>query len=232
MSQISLLYRLQQMDTESRQKKTRLAEVLKAQKESDKLIEARGRAVTADATLHKWQTRQRDLNLELNGLTTKAKQSENRLYSGLVKNPKELSDLQREIESLGRRRATLEDEILEAMLEGEAAQEEKSAADQHLHLTQSDWEKSQSALRHEQNDLDRRLQELAHLRQELMPLLTAASLAEYEATGRRRGGLAVVGLKQNVCQGCQVVVPAHLVRLANQGELAHCESCGRILYPI
>ncbi|MEW5989152.1 MAG: hypothetical protein AB1791_21205 [Chloroflexota bacterium] len=232
MSQPSLLYRLQQIDTETRQKKTRLGEVLKAQKESEKLVEARGRAATVEATLHKWQTRQRDLNLELSGLDTKARQSENRLYSGLVKNPKELSDLQREIESLGRRRTHLEDEILEAMIEVEAAQEEKTAADQHLHLTQSDWEKNQSALRHEQNDLTGRLQELAHLRQEVLPLLTAASLAEYEAAGRRRGGLAVVALKQNVCQGCQVVVPAHLVHLAGQGQLAYCESCGRILYPV
>ncbi|MEZ4515948.1 MAG: hypothetical protein R3C44_03590 [Chloroflexota bacterium] len=44
------------------------------------------------------------------------RQSEQRLYSGDVKNPKELTDLQHEIESLGRRRDTLETDVLEALM--------------------------------------------------------------------------------------------------------------------
>jgi predicted nucleic acid-binding Zn-ribbon protein len=122
MSQTQQLLQLQEIDTSIRQKKTRLAEVLHAQKESAELLAARQSADSAAAELQNWQSQRRDLNLELDSLNTKAKRSEQRLYSGNVKNPKELSDLQNEIASLSRRRSTLEDEILEAMIMIEEAE--------------------------------------------------------------------------------------------------------------
>ena len=102
MSQIQQLYRLQQMDTEIRQKKQRLTEVLRAQKETEALLAAREREKTAVFALKKWQGSHSNLNLELGSLNSKAKSAENRLYSGNVKNPKELTDLQDQIAAMGR----------------------------------------------------------------------------------------------------------------------------------
>ena len=126
---IHQLFQLQKLDTEIDEKKKRLGDVLKAQKEPASLQKKRQRAETAVETLQKWQTKHQDLTLEVGSVTTKAKNSENRLYSGKVTNPKELSDLQQEIESLGRRKAALEDEVLEALVMIEDAQTEKTAAD-------------------------------------------------------------------------------------------------------
>ena len=99
MSEVQQLYQLQEIDTELQEKKRRLAEVLNAQKETDELLAARERVTATEGELHIWQTKQRDLNLQLESLNGKAKRSEDRLYSGTVSNPKELTDLQNEIAS-------------------------------------------------------------------------------------------------------------------------------------
>ena len=129
MSQVQQLYQLQQIDTEIRQKKQRLGDVLRAQKETEALLAARKRMETAVSALQSWQTQRQDLDLELQTLKNKAKSAEQRLYSGNVKNPKELADLQSSIDSMGRQRAALEDEVLEAMIMIEDAETEKAAAD-------------------------------------------------------------------------------------------------------
>jgi predicted nucleic acid-binding Zn-ribbon protein len=230
MSQIDVLYRLQQIDTEIRDKKKRLGDVLRAQKESDALLAARARSTAAAAEHKNWQTKQQNLNHEIATIANKAKVEEERLYSGKVKNTKEMTDMQKDIEALGRRRAALEDDLIEIMLMLEETQGELKAAETDLQRIQAEWEASQSHLRKEQHTLALRLNELNGQRQQQLPLVSAAALAEYEKAGKR-SGLAVATLDNNGrCLGCQLTVSAQLVKAAREGQLIHCPSCGRILY--
>ena len=231
MSQIQQLYQLQEIDTNLRQKKTRLAEVLQAQKETDELKAARQRAANAADELQKWQNQRRDLNLELENLNDKTKRSEQRLYSGNVKNPKELSDLQNEIASFSRRRAGLEDAVLEAMIMIEEAEEEKTAADDSLAAIQAKWERTQANYKQEQNELALALHQLMNRRQEQLKMVTAESLSEYETLSRSKNGLAVARLRANMCLGCRTTVSANIERLARHGQRAYCGNCGRIVVP-
>jgi hypothetical protein len=231
MSQVDLLYRLQQIDDEIAQKKQRFGEVLRLQKESKGLTDARERSKTAAAESQRLRTQQLDLNLELKGLTDKAKRSEDRLYSGLVKNPKELSDLQHEIESLTRRRSGLEDEVLEAMIMVEDAQEENDEASTELARIEAQWTASQAHLKAEQSDLVQRINELNQIRKDHAGSISPKFLTAYDKTMKNGMGSAVVLLRNNRCRGCQVTVPANRVKAANEGELVYCDSCGRILSP-
>lgn len=229
MSQVQQLYLLQQIDTEIREKKRRLGEVLRAQKETEELLAAKARLETAVTERQTWQTQQKDLNQELQTLKNKAKSAEQRLYSGNVKNPKELTDLQNSIESLGRQRAVLEDEILEAMIMVEDAEAEKTAAAEALQTIQARWEQSQTALKKEQNELALRIHELTGQRQNRLSNITADSLAEYEAISRKANGLAVVKIKNSLCTGCRLNVSAQKEKEANEGKKVYCANCGRIL---
>ena len=229
MAQVQQLYRLQQIDMEIREKKQQLGQVLRAQKEPDALLAARRRAETALAELQQWQLSHKDLSLELSSLNNKARSSENRLYSGNVRNPKELEDLQKEIESLGRRRSALEDDVLEAMIMMEETQAEKAAADEALAEMEAEWELRVAGLKIEQNELALRLNTLNALRQKQVALISPNLLAEYEQLSQRRGGIAVATLRGNECQGCQLTVSANKVIDANEGKLVYCGSCGRIL---
>lgn len=232
MSQVDLLYRLQQIDDDIRSAKERLKKVIQLQKESEALLVARKRAEKAANELQMWQTRQNELNLEIKGLNDKAKRSENRLYSGTVTNPKELTDLQQEIDSLARRRSHLEDDLLEAMIMVEDSQEESSLATGSLKKMQSDWDQDQLDLQVEQVELISGIQELTRLRQQQVEKISPASLAAYENAIRRAGITAVVHMSNGRCRGCQVTVPANLVKAADEGQLVNCDSCGRILCPI
>lgn len=231
MSQVDLLYHLQQIDTEIRQKKQRLGEVLQAQKENTALLTALRQAAATAADLENWQSQQRKLNLELDDLNAKAKRSEDRLYSGNVKNPKELADLQKEIESLGRRRSDLEDEVLETMIMIEESQAAHDAGAAELAQIEAAWQQSLNDLQTEQMALATRLNELVTRRQAQVERVAPQSMVMYESSAKRRAGLAVAELKNNICMGCQVSLPASVVRAAQEGQLIHCSNCGRILHP-
>ena len=232
MSHIQQLYRLQQVDTEINAKKTRLKEVIQLQREPQRLRAARERAEKALVTLHENQALLEDLNLEVGGVNAKAKDSEQRLYSGKVTNPKVLADLQLELAALGRRRTALEDEILEAMILVEDAQIENTSAADDLAAVEAAWEQTQATLQVEQNELALALHGLLGRRQEMAGSVPEKMLADYEAVKARKNGLAVVALEEHRCTGCHVRLPENKVAQAERGEWVTCSGCGRILNPI
>ncbi len=229
MSYIHQLFQLQKLDTEIDEKKKRLGEVLKAQKEPPALLAMRKRAETAAIELQKWQTNHQDLTLEVGSLSTKAKNSEDRLYSGKVTNPKELADLQQEIEALARRKAVLEDAIVEALVMVEEAEKEKTAADSELETAVTQWEAQSGHLKTEQNELALNLHKLMQTRKTRAATIDAAALREYDELRQQRNGLAVAGLRVNMCLGCQTTVSANKVREVDEGHKVYCGGCGRLL---
>lgn len=232
MSQPQVLYNLQQIDTEIRTKKQRLGEVLKAQKEPASLVAMRERAKAAAEALHEAQARQKDLALELSSLNDKASREEKRLYSGQVTNPKELADLQMEVESLGRRRSALENESLEGLMLVDERKSAKVAIDAELQQAAEAWDASLVDLKAEQQALAVRLNQLLARREQQLPLVEARSLQMYEQLARTKNGLAVAGLKNGKCLGCQLTVSAQISKRANEGRMANCENCGRLVYPL
>lgn len=230
MSQLQQLYRLQQIDNEIREKKQRLREVMRALKDDEELVAARRRKEQTEEALHKVQGQQKDLELQLGSVNEEAQRSEDRLYSGEVTNPKELSDLQQKIASLGRRKEMLEDQILETMMAVEEAQEVDEAAGERLREVEAAWEEERERLTREQDELAEEAGRLLQQREKQVDLIDDKMLAAYEDTARRRGGVAVAPLVQQVCQACTVRVSATKARAAQEGELVYCSSCKRILY--
>lgn len=228
MNPLHQLNHLQQIDEEIGAKKQRLREVLQAQKGNEALEQARTRHERSSEALSEARAQQKELEFELGQVTTKRQRSEDRLYSGKVKNPKELEDLQRENESLGRRRDDLEEELLEAMMFVEGAQEEDEEADAQLEALTADWAQEKAALAREQEELATRLNDLLAQRKEQAARIDAKYLSAYEKTRSKRGtGVAVV--QDGMCTACGVRASAGKVRAAQGGELVRCGSCDRIL---
>lgn len=232
MSQARVLYDLQQIDTDIRTKKQRLGEVLRLQKEPPALLAARERAQAAETELQSWRARHQALTLEIAGLTDKAKRSEERLYSGVVKNPKELNDLQHEVEALGRRRAGLEDEALQLMVGLDERQATKNAADGEVNRLAADFAAASVTLKEEQQTLAVNLNRLLEKRQRQAALAQPALLKAYDELARQKNGLAVAGLRGSKCLGCQLTISGTTIRAAEEGKLVQCDSCGRFLCPI
>lgn len=229
MSQSRVLYDLQQIDNEIRTKKQRLGDVLRLQKEPAVLVAARQKAEAIAADLREWQARHKALTLEIASLADKAKRSEDRLYSGVVKNPKELTDLQNEVEALGRRRASQEDEALLVMMEIDERKGVMAEADAEVERLAQEFAAASATLREEQQVLAVNLNVLLDKRARQVTLVQPALLKSYDNLSRQKNGVAVAGLRGNKCLGCQLTLANSTVRAVDEGKLVHCEHCGRIL---
>jgi predicted nucleic acid-binding Zn-ribbon protein len=229
MSQLDPLYQLQQIDDELRAANRRLQDVLQELQGSKEVENARQQHETSSARLRQARIRQKELELEFGSLTDKLTRSEQRLYSGDVRNPKELADLEHEVAALSRRGGGLEDELLEAMMAAEEAQAEYTGAETRLREAETSWQEQRDALTAERDSLQSTVGARLARREKLVERIGRAFLAAYENVGRRRPHPAVTLLHDGLCQGCGVRASGDVVRGARAGELVYCVSCGRIL---
>jgi predicted nucleic acid-binding Zn-ribbon protein len=169
------------------------------------------------------------LELEVQGLADKISREEQRLYSGTIKNPKELEDIQSEVSALKRRRQELESDLLEVMIEREDAESAQEEAQAHLEKVQADWSSGQSDLISEQKALQEKLAEIEQMRAGILPGIDTGDLSTYEGLRRRKGGMAVVELRDGTCGGCGVAVSPGLEWQLRQGQLVACGNCERII---
>jgi len=223
------LYRLQYLDRDGDERRRRLTEVEAALGESEALNQARRSLESVQALVKKRALRQRDLELQTQGVADKISRSEQRLYSGAVTNPKELTDLQSEVASLRRRRQKLEDDLLAAMIELEERQDAQVDAQRHLDQTQAQWTAHQADLAAERDKLQDKLTEIERMRTQVLPKIDAADLANYQTLRRRKSGFAVVQVRNGACGGCGLAVPPSLEWQLRHEEVGTCSNCGRIL---
>ena len=100
MTKAELLLDLQDVDSVIDRLARRLSEIKAALHETAELIAARSALRAADESVTHKRAHRKELELADASLETRIKQADQRLYSGTVKNPKELLDLQNDIASL------------------------------------------------------------------------------------------------------------------------------------
>ena len=119
MSQPFKLYRLQLLDSKLDKCRARLDEIDSILRDNSETSKAKSKTEMAQKSLEQAQKALKiaENNVKSQGL--KIEQSESTLYSGNVRNPKELQDLQAESAALKRYLNVLEDRQLEAMITAE-----------------------------------------------------------------------------------------------------------------
>jgi len=224
------LHRLQTLDLELETGQRRSAAIQASLVESEALLLARQAVAEAEKEHRKWTTHVRDLELEIESLSAKIDSSERRLYGGRVSNPKELNDLQGEIASLKRRCKTLEDELLEAMVHGEAAEAALEAGRSRLVDAETHWQADQSTLMAESKDLEQCLSQVRVEREQLRQRIVPQDLATYDRLRARFGAVTISTLRDGVCSFCAVAPSSTKLKSIRSGnELLPCGNCGRIL---
>lgn len=231
MSSVRELYQVQLLDSQWDAKNQRLAEVNEELGESRELVQARESVVETEEALGKTRAQLRALELDIAGLNDKLRKNQDRLYSGRVRNPKELTGLQDEAAALRRRRSELEDEELELMIGIEELEAELAERQARLRQIEASWGQDQASLRAEKEQLEAELAVLGDEREAARARIDSATLAMYDDLRQRQGGTAVAQLKRGICQVCGVDVPTNLARTVERGEGIHfCPICSRILY--
>ena len=153
------LFRLQQIDNQLNQAKTRLQQ-LQSKIDNDAEIRLLREVASKDEqNYQKAQIQSEKVEQEVHTLKIKLEQTEATLYSGKIHNPKELQDLENENSSLKKYLSVLEDRLLDAMIENEDFQNKFQKSNQELqHLTHQFTQqvaKWQTELQQIQQEIDR-----------------------------------------------------------------------------
>lgn len=232
MIQISDLVRLQETDTALDSRRASLEDAESRLRESEEVESERLRVQELREALRAARSRQRDIEAEADALRAKIAPEEEKLYSGAIKNPRELSDLQHEIDQLKRHLAQVEDRNLEAMSVVEQAEAELSAAEQHLAALEAEWQAEQRALTEKIDRLREEIAAYEEERAERSAYVDNETLQRYEHIRRAHQGRGVARLDRNLCTGCRISLPVSIVNRARSGStIVQCPNCERILYP-
>lgn len=232
MSRAEALYRLQLLDLELDRARKRLREIEALLAGSPAVEHTRAEAAKAEKALRAASAELKSLELDAQALDDKIAGEEQRLYSGAIRNPKEILDLQQELDMLKRRRTALDDRLLEAMERVEQLRADESRCRQALAEAERNFADDGVHLRAERDKLQTTVQGALEQREALCLGISAKDLQLYAAIrAKKPNGVAVALLKSGACSQCGEAAASQLAQQAHTGsELAMCSNCGRILY--
>ncbi len=227
---VQQLYLLQKVDTE----------ILKLREESDKINadllsspEAERAAATVVAATKVYSelcANQHEAQKESDSLASKIAETDTRLYSGRVTNPKELSDLTEDLRQLRVRQSSSDDELLKIMDKVERMQVRLKQAETDLKVTTDSAQHQSSKNRLRLEAIEATLNTLSIERATAVNLVNASELNIYTQLMSSKDNTAVAEVHVGRCTSCRIMVSSSDSMRAHTGkELVYCSSCGRIL---
>jgi predicted nucleic acid-binding Zn-ribbon protein len=230
MTQAEALFHLQEIDLQLIQAQKRLNEIAATLADNKLVLEAQSQVEIAQKTLTPLQTRARNLELEIQSATEKIRLTDQQLYSGKVRNPKELQEMQQEIQSLKNRTSELEDVLLETMLSVENAETILSEKQAELQQLTSQSDSDHHHLIEEQKKLHGDIKSLRLKREGVLPPITPESLKSYDTLRPRKNNQPIALLVNGSCSVCRVEQDMAVISEVRKGQkLIPCASCGRLM---
>jgi predicted nucleic acid-binding Zn-ribbon protein len=223
------LYRLQELDLEIESGERALKEVKSQLGESQVVIKAQKQLELEQKHLEDLSRQQRSAEWEIDDITTKLAAAEEQLFGGKVKNPKELTNLQHEVEAFKTRRNQFEEKALEIIDQVEQSEARVAKINGELDELTADWRRQQKQLNDEMARLKDSLADLKAKRQRLAGEIDPSAFEFYQNL-RKGKGIAVVRVEKGICRGCRISLPTTDLQQARSGNLVQCSSCGRILF--
>ena len=229
MSVAKQLYQLQEIDLEIESNEQALNQIASQLGESEAVVKAQTKLTSESQHLEELRQQQHSAEWEVDDLSSKLAAAEEKLYSGQIRNPKELTNLQHDVDGLKARRNQLEDKALEIMDQVELATASVAAMSDELKRLEAQWRSQQQQLSAEMEQLKAVLSDLKHKRQLLLAKIDPQAVEFYHELKKQKG-TAVAKVEQGICRGCRISLPISELQQARSGNLVQCSSCGRILF--
>jgi len=224
------MYELQRVDLTWTKVARRLQQLQGLLGESDELRSARQSVEQTQSELHDWRAKQQNAELEDKSLEERIKATEERMMSGVVRNPKELDALQHSLEALRRQRETVAEEGVTAMSQAESLTDKLASEQAALASVENGWSGNQSELRVEETKLKQNGILLKRKREQLSSGMDESLRDRYETMRKRKAGVAIAAIQNGTCSACHVTLPTGVVNsLRASSSLVICPSCGRYL---
>ena len=223
------LYQLQEADIELESNEQAQRQIIGQLGESQAVAETQDKLTREQQRHEELIHQQHTLEWEIEDLRNRLKNAEDELYSGRIRNPKELTNLQHEIDGLKGNRGQLEDRALEIMDQVESCT--RSVADltgEHKTL-KAEWQQQQNQLSDELEQLKTIQSDLTNRRQLLAAGVDSETIEIYEALKKHKG-TAVARVEQGICRGCRISLPVNELQRVRSDNLVRCSSCDRVLF--
>jgi predicted nucleic acid-binding Zn-ribbon protein len=229
-SQIELLVQLQQVDQVLRANTQAVESGEDRVAELDEAYRAKAAATNeARTTATALSARQRDLEGRLASAEDKMK--DRRMRITRIRNDKELGLAKREVDILKDEITGLEAELQQVYEQVEAATSGLAALEGELKALAEAREAEAVALKDTIARLGADIERDRTRRQQLVASVDEALRGRYEMIFSRRGGLAVVPVRDGTCQGCRMRVPPQLYnQIQRNDQVILCPSCQRMLH--
>ena len=228
---LAALYAVQQKDT-------RIQRAKKSQTGLDNGTEASAAAENANNLAHQKRNEMhkrtgdlKDSELKLETVETKRKSYQQKLYQGSITNARELANIEKEIEALGRQQSDLDGKILALMEEVEQAQAESQIAEAQARTAEGHRTEVLAAYRSRYDALTLELATLTQERQDLAVLVEdKAALKRYDDIRARAGGIGIAKIEGDTCGGCRMKLGSTQIKTVKEAsQIQTCENCGRML---
>jgi predicted nucleic acid-binding Zn-ribbon protein len=223
------LYQLQEIDLEIESEEQTLSQKTSQLGDRQVLDIAQNQLDTEQQRLEELRRQHHDAEWEVDDLLSKIAAAEEQLYGGKITNPKELSSLQHEVNTMKGKGDHLENRALEIIDQVEAAEKSVSEASNRFKKLETEWNQQQKQLSNEIEQLKSQLADLKQKRQQLSEEIESQAVALYEKI-RQQKKPPVARVEQGICRGCRISLSASELQRARGGHPVQCGSCGRILF--
>ena len=223
------LYQLQEVDLEVESNEQALRQKVSQLGESQAVLRAQSKLASEQQRLDELRHQQHSAEWEIDDIVSKLAAADEQLYSGRIRNPKELTNLQHEADMLKAKRDQLENSVLEIMDQVELAEASVVATGSEVEKLEAEWHSQQQQLSADIEALKSKLSALQHKRQLLSAEIDSQAVEVYDEL-RKQKGQAVAKVEQGICRGCRISLPSSELQQARSGDLMQCGSCGRVLF--
>lgn len=229
MSTAQQLYRLQEIELEIESQEQSVQKMTGQLGDSPELVKARA-ALAAEQQLNEdLKKQQHTLQWEDDDLTNKLKTITKELYSGRIKNPKELSNLQSEITSFNNKRGQLDEKLLVLMDKIEDSGKKLAELTEQCRKAEIASQELHQKLIVDIETAKNALTELQAEKQTSLEGLEAPdNHLYYELKTKRK--TAVAKVSQGTCSACRIQLSMTHMQKVRSGNVVQCSSCQRILY--
>lgn len=148
-----------------------------------------------------------------------------------VKNQQQYAAAWKEIDATRKQVKDLEDADLKVMTQIDALQkdlEQRRAGSTDL---QARWQEAHDAWQHSLGDLRNEAEQLRQRSAAIEATLHDRLKRDFHRIFKQRANIAVAAVISDSCSACRTRIRPALMQQLKRGDLAHCEGCGRILYP-
>jgi hypothetical protein len=229
-SDLEHIIALQKLDSAAHDAQHRVAEVPEREKALDARIEAaRERVASAKARLAESQTARRDIEKEV--AVHQGRLSKFREQGMAVKTNQEYTAIQHEIGYAQGEIKTLEDKVLERMLEADELTAAAKRAEADLAAEQKAVDADRKAMAADVVERTAALGRISAERDTLVKTLDPAILTMFEQVKKKRNGVAMSEARDGICTICHVRLRPQVFNTVRRNDaIIQCDHCNRILY--